>query len=412
MSVPPSSAKEPALSEPGPPPIAFPFPSPPGLRCGPEYRQLRATQPVCRVQLPYGGLAWLVTSHAEALTVLSGPRFSRAATVGRDLPRETPEQVPRTGISVLDPPEHTRVRKLVAHAFTPRRIAALRPLVERHSAQLLAAMRSSGPPADLVTCYARPLPLRVISEQHGIPAADQYKLQAWSDAISAGATMPPAEQQRREADIVEYITPLIAARRARPGSDLVSALITARDRGHQLTEPELVELSITVVVAGNDTTSNQLANFAFMLLSHPGQSQALRASPGLIPAAVEELLRFIPFDTGTMLPRVAIKPATLGGQRISPGDVLLVVTESANRDEQVFTDGERLLFGRAANPHLGFGHGPHYCLGANLARLQLQVAVQHWLQLLPGLRLAIPPERIEWRHDQLVRGPAALPVSW
>lgn len=396
----------------GPLPLAFPFPPPQGLLCCPEYRQLRATQPVCRVRLPYGADAWLVTRHAEAVTVLGGPRFSRAATVGMDLPRETPEPLERTGISVLDPPEHSRIRSLAAQAFTPRRIAALRPQVERCSERLLAAMKASGQPADLVSCYARPMPLQLVSELRCIPPADLHKLQAWSDAIAAGTSMSAAKRQRLEADIVDYATALIAARRAQPGSDLVSALITARDGGFELTEPELVELTIGVLVAGLDTVSNQLANFAFMLLTHAAQWQALRASPGLVPAAVEELLRFIPFDTGTMLPRVAVEPTTLAGQRISQGDVLLVAAESANRDEQVFEDGEQLVFGRESNPHLGLGYGPHYCLGAHLARLQLQVAVEHWLELLPGLRLAVPPERIEWRRDQLVRGPVTLPVNW
>ena len=408
------------MRAPGPFPLAFPFPPPPGLLCCPEYRQLRATQPVCRVRLPYGGDAWLVTSHAEAMTVLGGPRFSRAATVGMDLPRETPEPVERTGISVLDPPEHSRIRRLAARAFTPRRIAELRPQVERCSDRLLAAMKASGQPADLVSCYARPLPLQLVSEMRCIPPADLHKLQAWSDAIAAGANMPTATRQRLETDIVDYATALIAARRAQPGTDLVSALIAVRDGGQdggqdggaELTEAELVELTIGVLVAGLDTVSNQLANFAFILLTHTAQWQALRASPRLVPAAVEELLRFIPFDNGTMLPRVAVQPTTLAGQRIGQGDVLLVATESANRDERVFEDGERLVLGRDTSPHLGFGYGPHYCLGAHLARLQLQVAVEHWLELLPGLRLAVPPERIEWRRDQLVRGPAALPVSW
>jgi cytochrome P450 len=394
------------------PALAFPFPSVSALSCCPEYRELRATQPVCRVQLPYGGQAWLVTSHAEAATVLSAPGFSRAATVGRDLPRETPEQVSRSNLQALDPPEHTRVRNLAARALTPRRVAELRPQVERHSAELLAAMQASGPPADLMTCYARLLPLRLVSELRGIPPADLDRLLAWSDATSADTSVPLARRPRLEAELTDYVTALIAARRARPGNDLISALITARDHGRQLTEPELVELTTIVLIGGNDTTSNQLCNFAFVLLTQPRQLQALRESPGLIPAAVEELMRFIPFGVGTMLPRVAIQPAMLGGQQISPGDVLLIANESANRDERVFGDGERLNFGRATNPHLGFGHGPHYCLGAHLARLQLQVAVQHWLQLLPGLRLAVPPEQIEWRRDQVVRGPAALPVSW
>lgn len=400
------------LPEPGPCTLAFPFSSASALSCCPEYRQLRATQPVYRVQLPYGGQAWLVTSYAEAATVLSAPGFSRAATVGRDLPRETPEQLPRSNLQALDPPEHTRVRNLAARALTPRRIAALRPQVERHSAELLAAMRADGPPADLMTCYARPLPVRLISELRGIPPSDLDKLLAWSDATSADTSVPLERRQRLEAELTDYVKELIAARRARPGNDLISTLITARDGSQRLTEPELVELTTIVLVGGNDTTSNQLGNFAFVLLTHPRQLQALREDPGLIPAAVEELVRFIPFGVGTMLPRVATQPAVLGGQQINPGDVLLIANESANRDEREFGEGERLDFSRATNPHLGFGHGPHYCLGAHQARLQLQVAVQHWLELLPGLRLAVPPEQIEWRRDQIVRGPAALPVSW
>ena len=397
---------------PGPPALPFPFTPVSGLGCSPEFRQLRASEPVCRVRLPYGGEAWLVTSYAEAAAVLSAPGFSRAATAGRDLPRESAEQLPRSSLQMLDPPEHTRVRNLAARALTPRRIAALRPHVERHSAELLTAMRPSGPPADLMTCYARQLPVRLISELRGVPPSDVDKLMVWSDATSAGTTVPLERRQRLEAELTDYVKELIAERRARPGDDLISALITARDGGNKLTEQELVELTTIVLVGGNDTTSNQLGNIAFVLLTHPHQLAALREDPGLIPAAVEELVRFIPFGASTMLPRVAIKPAVLGGQQISPGDVLLVVNESANRDEQVFGDGEELDFGRATNPHLGFGHGPHYCLGAHQARLQLQVAVQHWLELLPGLRLAVPPEQVEWRSDQIVRGPVALPVTW
>jgi cytochrome P450 len=304
------------------------------------------------------------------------------------------------------------VRNLAARALTPRRIAAFRPRIERLSIELITAMLSGGQPADLLACYARPLPVRLVSELRAIPPADRHKLEAWSDSIAAGTSLPLAERQRHEAEMLEYVTALIAARRARPGPDLVSSLISARDRGHGLTDAELVELSIGVLLAGNDTTSNQLANFAFMLLTHPRQWRALLADPGLIPAAVEELLRFIPFDPGTMLPRVATEPAMLGGQQIGRGDVLLVAAESANRDERVFPDGDQLNFGRHTNPHLGFGHGPHYCLGAHQARLQLQVAVEHWVRLLPGMRLAVPPEEIEWRSDLLVRGPAALPVRW
>jgi cytochrome P450 len=398
--------------ESGPHALAFPLSPVSGLGCCPEYRELRTTEPVCRIQLPYGGQAWLVTSYAEAATVLSAPGFSRAATAGRELPRETPEQQSRSSLQALDPPEHTRVRNLAARALTPRRIAALRPHVERHSAELLAAMQAGGPPADLISSYARLLPVRLISELRGIPASDQDKLLTWSDATSADTTIPLERRQQLAAELTDYVNALIAERRATPGNDLISALITARDGGQHLTEQELVELTTIVLVGGNDTTSNQLGNFAFVLLTHPRQLEALRENPALIPAAVEELVRFIPFGASTMLPRVAIRSAVLGGQRISPGDVLFIANESANRDERVFGDGERLDFGRATNPHLGFGHGPHYCLGAHQARLQLQVAVQHWLELLPGLRLAVPPEQIEWRNDQIVRGPAALPVTW
>src|SRR5579872_5409426 len=164
------------LPEPGPHTRAFPFSPVSALGCCPEYRQLRAAEPVCRIELPYGGQAWLVTSYAEAATVLSAPGFSRAATVGRDLPRETPEQQARSSLQALDPPEHTRVRNLAARALTPRRIAALRPQVERHSAELLEAMRAGGSPADLMTRYARQLPVRLISELRGIPSSDLDKL--------------------------------------------------------------------------------------------------------------------------------------------------------------------------------------------------------------------------------------------
>jgi cytochrome P450 len=391
----------------------YPFDSSgPALETCPEYTSLRAREPVCRVELPYGGPAWLVTTFAEAATVLSDPRFSRSATLGRDLPRESPRPAVQGSMVAADPPVHTRLRNLVSRAFTPGRVEQLRPQLKKRSAGLLAAMSASGKPADLVRYYTARLPVEVTCDLLGIAEADREPMRSWKDGVVSVSALSEPEQLRIYGEIATYVSNLIEQRRRHPGDDLISALIAARDGGDKLTERELLELTIIVVVSGNDTTANQLANYAYMLLTHQAHWRQLVNDPDLIPSAVEELARFIPFSSGILQPRAAITDVELGGQLIRAGDVMLIALDSANRDEKVFRDGDELLFDRQPNSHLGYGHGPHYCLGASLARRELQIAVHHWTTQYPGLRLAIPAADVRWKTGLILRGPVELPVTW
>jgi cytochrome P450 len=310
-----------------------------------------------------------------------------------------------------DPPEHTRLRNFVSWAFTPRRVKQLQPGIERRSLELIAAMRAHGAPADLVGTYALRLPIAVICDLLDIPESDHELMCSWADAAVSSSALSDEEQMRFYAELGGYMTELIARRREHPGDDLISALVSAQKDG-QITEHELLELAVVVLVAGNDTTANQLANCAYVLLTSPGHWQQIRADPDLVPAAVEELVRYIPLSSGILQPRVATEDVELGGQLVRAGDVVLIALESANRDENVFADGESLCFARQPNPHLGYSHGPHYCLGAALARRELEVAVRHWTGQLPEMRLAIPADTVRWKSGLLVRGPAELPVTW
>lgn len=393
-------------------PARFPFGPREALEVYPEYTRLRAHEPVCRVELPYGGEAWLVMTLAETATVLSDSRFSRTATIGLDLPRESPRPLIQGSIVAADPPEHTRLRTLVSRAFTPHRIEELRPRLEERSKELLTAMATRGKPTDLVQAYTARLPVTVTCDLLGIPEPAREPMYSWSDAVVSASALSEDETLRFYGEIASYVADLIEQRRRRPGDDMISALIEARDGEDRLTEQELLELTTVVVVSGNDTTANQLANYAFVLLANPGHWQELVRNPDLIPAASEEMARFIPFSNGILHPRVATDDVQLGGQLIRAGDVVMIALDSANRDEKVFTDGDALRFARHPNPHMAYGHGPHFCLGASLARQELQTAVSHWTSQFPGLRLAVPADEVRWKTGLILRGPDALPVTW
>ncbi|HEY8532977.1 MAG TPA: cytochrome P450 [Micromonospora sp.] len=389
----------------------YPFSPPVRLDLDPTYAELRRTQPMVRVRLPYGEEAWLATRYADVRTVLGDPRFSRAASVGRDEPRMTPHRV-TGGILSMDPPEHTRIRRLVARAFTARRVEQLRPRTRHIADELITRMIDSGPPADLVTAFATPLPITVICELLGVPTADHDRFHVWSEAIVSTTSLPPERIREYRDNLHAYIAGLVAERRTAPRDDLISALIQARDQHNQLSETELVQLIAGLLAAGHETTVTQIPNFIYTLLTHPDELARLRAAPQLIPTAVEELMRWVPLGVGSTFARYAREDVDLGGVRIRAGDAVIASLSSANRDETVFDDPERLDLTREVNPHVGFGHGVHHCLGAPLARMELQVALAALIDRLPGLRLAVPESELTWKSGLLVRGLRSLPVTW
>ncbi|MCP2165124.1 cytochrome P450 [Goodfellowiella coeruleoviolacea] len=390
----------------------YPFSEARGLELDPTYRALRDEQPVARVRLPYGGEGWLATRYADVKTVMSDPRFSRAATVGKDIPRTTPARQQGTTILSMDPPEHSRLRKLVAKAFTARQIERLRARAQQVVDELLDRMAEQGPPADLVEGLALPLPITMICEMLGVPFDDRDRFRAWSDQLLGVTAFTAEEIEQARAEFRAYLAGLIEQRRRTPSDDMLGVLVQARDEDDKLTEDELVDFGITLLVAGHETTANQIGNFVYTLMANPEQLAKLRDNLDLVPSAVEELLRFIPLGNSAAFARVAVEDVELGGVLVKAGEAVLVSTASANRDAQVFDNPDQIDLERQDNAHVAFGHGVHHCLGAQLARLELQIALKSLLTRFPTLRPAVPIEEMVFKQGRLVRGLSALPVAW
>jgi cytochrome P450 len=382
------------------------------LDLDPLETQLLRDEPVCRVQLPYGRPAWLVTSYELVKLVLADQRFSREATLVGDNPREEAVdlQVAESILS-MDPPKHTRIRQLVGKAFTSRRVELLRPRAREVAAILIDEMKAAGPPRDLVQSYSFAFPAMVICELLGIPEADWHKFQSWTTGMSSTSTASPEEQQQIYLDLFSYFDQLFAERRERPGNDLLSALAHARDNDDRLSETELVFQGVGLLVGGRETTAHQITNVVYTMLAHPEQLDLLRARPQLIPGAVEELLRFIVLGNAVN-PRIATTDVRLGDVLVRAGEPVLTDNAAADRDPGVFDRPDEFDITRKPNPHLGFGHGPHFCPGSQLARMELQVTLETMLTRLPGLRIAVPESDLSWQQGTLMRGLTALPLSW
>jgi cytochrome P450 len=375
------------------------------------FARLRESQPVAPVLMPGYGRAWIVTRHADVRTVLSDPRMAkdvhRWPGGGRSRPSEA------TGVYAhmlhADPPDHTRLRRLVQKVFTPR-CAALRPRAEEIAAGLLDEMAAARDDViDLLDAYARPLPIAVLCQLLDIPVADR----AWI-AVNVTAYDKPAEHQRVERELAGYFTELIAARRARPGDDLISALVARDNAGaggtaDGLTANELLSTLFLLVMAGFDTTVNLIASGTLALLTHPEETARLHQDLSLLPEAVEELLRFTsPVNHAN--DRFTIEDVSVGDVVIPAGEWVFPATSSANWDPAKFPDPDRLDLGRDTSGHIAFGYGVHYCLGAPLARLEAEVALGALLPRFPGLSLAVSPEALRWRPVSVMNGLESLPV--
>nr|4AW3_A Chain A, P-450-LIKE PROTEIN [Micromonospora griseorubida]4AW3_B Chain B, P-450-LIKE PROTEIN [Micromonospora griseorubida] len=392
-------------------PRAYPFNDVHGLTLAGRYGELQETEPVSRVRPPYGEEAWLVTRYEDVRAVLGDGRFVRGPSMTRDEPRTRPEMV-KGGLLSMDPPEHSRLRRLVVKAFTARRAESLRPRAREIAHELVDQMAATGQPADLVAMFARQLPVRVICELLGVPSADHDRFTRWSGAFLSTAEVTAEEMQEAAEQAYAYMGDLIDRRRKEPTDDLVSALVQARDQQDSLSEQELLDLAIGLLVAGYESTTTQIADFVYLLMTRPELRRQLLDRPELIPSAVEELTRWVPLGVGTAVPRYAVEDVTLRGVTIRAGEPVLASTGAANRDQAQFPDADRIDVDRTPNQHLGFGHGVHHCLGAPLARVELQVALEVLLQRLPGIRLGIPETQLRWSEGMLLRGPLELPVVW
>ncbi|QQQ80082.1 cytochrome P450 [Saccharothrix sp. 6-C] len=386
----------------------YPFSEAPGVDIDPLYGALRRDEPVSRVQLPYGEEAWLATRYDDVRTVLIDPRFSRAAAQGQDQPR-TREEITYEGIIGLDPPEHTRLRKLVGKALTARRVNEMRENAVRIANACLDDLVAEGPSADLVEHFAMPFPVTVICELLGVPVEDHVKFRVWTEGLTSTAQPIMAQVEQ----LFGYIGGLVAQRREQPTEDLLGVLVHARDEHDQLSEQELLSIvGVGLLLTGSETVSTHIPNFLYALLKSPGHYEMLKAEPELIPAAVEELLRLIPLNPAAMFPRYATEDVRFGDVVVRQGEPILVSLPGANRDPEIFTDPEDVDFRRASNPHVAFGHGPHHCLGAQLARMELQVALEAVTTRFPDLRLSGGDDGVEWKKGLLVRGPKVLRVQW
>ncbi|HYQ68185.1 cytochrome P450 [Actinophytocola sp.] len=377
------------------------------------YRRLREEAPVREARMPRGLKVWVVTRYADAREALANPALHKDMRQMYDLIARHSRSGGRGGFGPelaahmlnSDPPDHTRLRKLVAAAFTMRRVEQLRPRVEEITEDLLASLPDR---ADLVEDFAFPLPVTVISELLGIPHADRDDFRGWTTILLSTAESAKIAAAGRA--MTGYLRGLIAAKRSDPAEDMLSALTNTRDEdGDSLTETELVSMAFLLLVAGHETTVNLIGNATLALLRHPGQLAALRDDPTLLPGAVEEFLRYDgPLAHATL--RYTVEPVEIGGVRIPADEFVLVALGSANRDGDRFTDGEELDITRGANGHLAFGHGIHFCLGAPLARLEGQVAIGRLIDRFPNLALDADPADLRWRESNLMRGLESLPV--
>jgi cytochrome P450 len=314
-------------------------------------------------------------------------------------------------INGMDPPGHTRLRKLVASAFTARRVEGLRSRVASIVNELIDAMLDRPQPVDLVAGFSLPLPAQVICEMLGVPARDIEQFHAWSDAIMGDWQRDSDEIMTALAELYGYFGRLIEIKRAQPADDLMSALIAARDDADRLSEEELTVMCCTLLIGGHETTANEINLSLLLLFDHPDEAAKLRADSELIPGAVEELLRCA--RLGNLAPaRVTSEDVKIDGVTIPAGELVIPLYGTANRDPAVFSDPDRFDVSRDAASHLSFGAGLHHCLGAQLARLELQEAVRGLIGRLPGLRLAVPADELEFKPGMAIHSLRELPVRW
>ncbi|GAA1636087.1 cytochrome P450 family protein [Actinoplanes couchii] len=368
----------------------------------PAWSGLRDAAPACPVELPDGSPVWLVTRYADVRALLADPRLSVDKSSGDGSWRgfSLPPALDANLLN-MDPPNHTRIRRLVSQAFTPRRVENLRPLIQRTADELLDALPAGE--ADLIRGYAGPLPVTVICDLLGVPETDRDDFRAWTDVMLVPPRDDPRAGARAVVAIHAYLVGLLARKRAEPADDLLSALIAAREQDDRLSEDELTSLAFLLLLAGFENTVHAIGTGVRTLLTRPGIDRSDMTK------TIEELLRYEPPAT-VLLRRFATEDVDVDGVVVPKAATVLLVVGAANRDPAAFPDPDRVVPGRPGG-HLTFGHGIHYCVAAPLARIELEIAIGTLLRRFPDLRLAVPERELSWRPSFRARGLNTLPVT-
>ncbi|MEU2966875.1 cytochrome P450 [Streptomyces ardesiacus] len=382
---------------------------------GPEFDPVLAALmregPLTRVRLPHGeGWAWLATRYDDVRAITNDPRFGRAELTRRQVTRLAPHFKPRPGsLAFADQPDHNRLRRAVAGAFTVGATKRLRPRAQEILDGLVDGMLAEGPPADLVERVLEPFPIAVVSEVMGVPAADRERVHSWTRQIISTSGGAEAAERAKQG-LYGWITETVRARADSDGDDVYSLLGAAVGRG-EVGETEAVGLAGPLQIGGEAVTHN-VGQMLYLLLTRPELMTRMRERPGARGTALDELLRWISHRTSVGLARIALEDVEVRGTRITAGDPVYVSYLAANRDPEVFPDPDRIDLDREPNPHLAYGNGHHFCTGAVLARMQTELLVDTLLERLPELRLAVPADQVAWRRKTMIRGPRTLPCTW
>ncbi|MFE5941929.1 cytochrome P450 [Streptomyces sp. NPDC056480] len=376
------------------------------------YDPLREERPLSRVTLWDGRSVWLVSGHSAGRALLSDPRLSTDST-RPDFPLTTERASAvrrrrRAALLGWDDPEHNVQRRMLIPSFTLKRAERLRPRIQKTVDRLIDAMEAAGPPAELVSAFALPVPSIVICDLLGVPYEDHDFFEEQSARLLRGPTGQDTEDAL--AQLEGYLGELIERKRRKPGDGVLDDLVVRQSEDGGPDREELVQLATILLIAGHETTANMISLGTYTLLRHPERLAEVQADPGLVPVAVEELLRFLSIADGLL--RVAREDVEIGGTIIRAGEGVVFSTSVINRDAAAYTDPDALDWSRSARHHLAFGFGIHQCLGQNLARAEMEIALGTLLRRLPGLRLAVPAEEIPFKPGDTIQGMLELPVTW
>ncbi|MGG3308221.1 cytochrome P450 [Paenibacillus sp. 2KB_20] len=373
----------------------------------PVYEKLRQSDPILNLQFPDGRFGWLISNYEEAVEALKDVRFSK--DVAKAMGQEQ-TSVFSTNMLFSDPPDHKRLRGLVQKGFTPQRIADMRDHIQEIADNLLDAV-SSKETINLIDEYAFKLPIIVISEILGVPTEDQDKFRIWSNSIIGASNQEMNEQVVQHMnEFIAYLKDWFAKVREQPGDDMISQLVIAENQGDRLSEQELYGVVTLMIIAGHETTVNLIGNGVLALLEHPEQRKLLQEQPELIHGAIEEMLRYngpVEFSTS----RWAAEDMDFHGVHMKKGDLVVIALNSANRDASQFKDPDIFDITREKSQHLAFGKGIHLCLGAPLARLEGEIAINTLLHRYPNFELQRDIDELEWRPGMIVRGVKEIPIS-